>query len=157
MSIKDGNCHHCGDLVRVEEHICRKIDPDAYSTIARVGRDAQREHIAKMSDEVIATLVSITGRFGGRMSSEIDRMLSREIADRFKKKIGTFDHDEENDFLGVLSHGPCSVSEVANRLNVSLSTASRQLAKMERKGLAVSEKDPEDGRSVIYTLVDKGR
>jgi DNA-binding transcriptional ArsR family regulator len=157
MSIKDGNCHHCGDLVHVAEHVCRKIDPDTYSKIVRVGLDAQREYIKDMSDDTIATLVSVTGRFGGGTSQQIDRMLAREIADRFKGHIGTFERDAENDYMGVLQHGAFSVSTIAKRLDISLSTASRGLAKLQRKGLVVAEDDEDDGRKRIYALVEKGR
>jgi DNA-binding MarR family transcriptional regulator len=50
--------------------------------------------------------------------------------------------------LGILHvHGPLRVSEVAGRLGIDLSVASRQVAALVASGHAVREADPADGRA----------
>src|SRR5689334_20383171 len=50
--------------------------------------------------------------------------------------------------LSVLDRsGPLQVSEVASRLDVDLSVASRHTSTLERRGLVVRQQSPTDGRA----------
>jgi DNA-binding MarR family transcriptional regulator len=57
----------------------------------------------------------------------------------------------------VARHGPIAVSEVARRLGVDQSTASRQLRPLEEKGLVVRAADPADARVARLSVSDEGR
>jgi DNA-binding MarR family transcriptional regulator len=59
--------------------------------------------------------------------------------------------------LGVVSvHGPIRVSDVARRLNVDLSVASRQVAALTAAGYVQRERDPEDRRAQRVSITDAG-
>ncbi|MGW0663543.1 MarR family winged helix-turn-helix transcriptional regulator [Streptodolium elevatio] len=53
-------------------------------------------------------------------------------------------------------HGPLGVKEIADRLGVEQSTASRQIRPLEEQGLVRREGDPRDGRAVLLHLTDEG-
>lgn len=53
-------------------------------------------------------------------------------------------------------HGPLGVKEIADRLGVEQSTASRQVRPLEEQGLVGREGDPRDGRAVLLHLTDEG-
>jgi DNA-binding MarR family transcriptional regulator len=57
----------------------------------------------------------------------------------------------------VARHGPIAVSEVARRLRVGQSTASRQLRPLEERGLVVRSGDPADARVARLSTSDAGR
>jgi DNA-binding MarR family transcriptional regulator len=57
----------------------------------------------------------------------------------------------------VERHGPIAVSEVARRLAVDQSTASRQLRPLEEEGLVTRATDPADRRSARLAVTPKGR
>ena len=63
--------------------------------------------------------------------------------------------------LGVLRlvqrHGPIAVSEVARRLEVDLSNASRQVRALEDEGLVTRSPDPADRRVARVALTAAGR
>jgi DNA-binding MarR family transcriptional regulator len=63
--------------------------------------------------------------------------------------------------LGVLRmvqrHGPIAVSEVARRLEVDLSNASRQLRALEDEGLVTRSADPADRRVARVAVTAAGR
>ncbi|HEY3672734.1 MAG TPA: MarR family transcriptional regulator [Acidimicrobiia bacterium] len=63
--------------------------------------------------------------------------------------------------LGVLRlvqrQGPVAVSEVARRLEVDLSNASRQLRALEDQGLVTRSVDPEDRRVARVAITTAGR
>ena len=63
--------------------------------------------------------------------------------------------------LGVLRlvqrHGPVAVSEVARRLEVDLSNASRQLRALEDQGLVTRTADPDDRRVARVAITAAGR
>src|SRR6266498_3398395 len=54
-------------------------------------------------------------------------------------------------------HGPLSQRDLAERLRLEKSTVSRMAAEMERKGLLVRERDPDDHRQYRLRLTDQGR
>jgi DNA-binding MarR family transcriptional regulator len=59
--------------------------------------------------------------------------------------------------VAVQLHGPIRVSEVAGRLGVDLSVASRQVSALAKAGYVVGEADDEDGRALLLTTTDAGR
>ena len=52
---------------------------------------------------------------------------------------------------------PMRLNEVAARVSVSMPSASRLVARMERRGLVSSSRDPVDGRGRLVALTDDGR
>jgi DNA-binding MarR family transcriptional regulator len=52
---------------------------------------------------------------------------------------------------------PMRLTEVAARVSVSMPSASRLVARMERRGLVSSSRDPVDGRGRLVALADDGR
>lgn len=52
---------------------------------------------------------------------------------------------------------PLRLHEVAARVSVSMPSASRIVARMERRGLVSSSRDPVDGRGRLVALTDEGR
>ncbi|GAA4966931.1 hypothetical protein GCM10023205_34510 [Yinghuangia aomiensis] len=53
-------------------------------------------------------------------------------------------------------HGPLGVKEIAERLGVEQSTASRQIRPLEEHGLVHRDTDPRDGRAVRLHLTEAG-
>lgn len=51
---------------------------------------------------------------------------------------------------------PARVSDVASRLNLDLSTVSRQVAHLERSGLVGRQADPDDGRASRLSTTARG-
>jgi DNA-binding MarR family transcriptional regulator len=54
-------------------------------------------------------------------------------------------------------HGPLRVSDVAARLHVDLSVASRQVAALDRAGHVTRTPDGDDRRALVVALTDGGR
>lgn len=60
--------------------------------------------------------------------------------------------------LGAMEvHGPLRVSEVADRLLVDFSVASRQVAALEAARYAEREPDPDDRRAFLVSATEDGR
>ena len=57
----------------------------------------------------------------------------------------------------VATYGPVRVSDVAHRLNVDLSVASRQLAALAAAGHVRRDSDPDDRRAHRHTITEAGR
>ena len=57
----------------------------------------------------------------------------------------------------VQRHGPIAVSDVARRLQVDLSNASRQLRALEDQGLVTRSTDPDDRRVARVAITAAGR
>ncbi|MEA2124503.1 MAG: hypothetical protein QOI80_1285 [Solirubrobacteraceae bacterium] len=57
----------------------------------------------------------------------------------------------------VFEHGPVSISEIARRLAVDLSVASRQVAALVDAGYVTRERDERDGRASVIALTPAGR
>lgn len=53
-------------------------------------------------------------------------------------------------------HGPLGVKEIADRLGVEQSTASRQIRPLEEHGLVRRAGDPRDGRAVLLDVTGEG-
>ncbi len=56
----------------------------------------------------------------------------------------------------IYRHGPVRVSDVAGRLAVDLSVASRQVTALVTAGYVRRERDPEDGRAQVLTTTPAG-
>ena len=81
-------------------------------------------------------------------------MVHRELARHALAELGT----QGFVALGVIHvHGPVRVSDVAQRLNVALSVASRQVAALERAGYVERGTDPDDARAHRVSATDAGR
>ena len=81
-------------------------------------------------------------------------MVQRELARHALAELGT----QGFVALGVIHvHGPVRISDVAQRLNVALSVASRQVTALERAGYVERDPDPEDGRAYRVSATDAGR
>ena len=81
-------------------------------------------------------------------------MVQRELARHALAELGT----QGFLALGVIRvDGPVRVSDVAHRLNVALSVASRQVTALERAGYVERDTDPEDGRAHRVSATDAGR
>jgi DNA-binding MarR family transcriptional regulator len=81
-------------------------------------------------------------------------MVHRELARHALAELGT----QGFLALGVIRlDGPARVSDVAQRLNVALSVASRQVTALERAGYVERDTDPEDGRAHRVSVTDAGR
>jgi DNA-binding MarR family transcriptional regulator len=78
----------------------------------------------------------------------------RELSRHALAEIGTQGFTA---LAAVHLHGPIRVSDVAARLSVDRSVASRQLAALGSAGYVVSEADSEDGRALRMTTTEAGR
>jgi DNA-binding MarR family transcriptional regulator len=57
--------------------------------------------------------------------------------------------------IGVL--GPITPTELARRLGMAPTTVSTWLARLETDGVAIRRRNPDDGRSQLVELTDRGR
>jgi DNA-binding MarR family transcriptional regulator len=57
----------------------------------------------------------------------------------------------------LLSAGPLRVTDLARRRLSSLATASARLDRLEKRGLVVRERIPDDRRAVVVRLTDRGQ
>lgn len=88
MRFGDANCRDCGALVQYVNHECEPPDPNTFRHLAKVGRDAIIAEIEKMSDKQLATVVAPMIYASG---DQIDRILVKELARRFRKLVGVED------------------------------------------------------------------
>jgi DNA-binding MarR family transcriptional regulator len=58
---------------------------------------------------------------------------------------------------GIAECGPVRLSDLATRLGVQISTASRQVKELEQAGLVERTGDPKDGRVTMLALAPTGR
>jgi DNA-binding MarR family transcriptional regulator len=78
--------------------------------------------------------------------------------DRLQRALGVSLSETTLAALRVVQrHGPVAVSEVARRLEVDLSNASRQLRALEDQGLVTRRVDPDDRRVARVTVTAAGR
>jgi DNA-binding MarR family transcriptional regulator len=92
--------------------------------------------------EVAAHLRVVVTRTARRLRQEIDAGLS----------------PAQNAALATLDRrGPLTPSELATHEHIQRPTATRLLARLEEDGLVVRSADPEDGRSALITITDRGR
>ncbi|WP_330960460.1 bifunctional helix-turn-helix transcriptional regulator/GNAT family N-acetyltransferase [Photobacterium sp. 53610] len=94
------------------------------------------------------------------MDAQTLRQLSRQLV----RQLGMLDSQCGNmDLTPVQAHvlieleaQPCTVNDMATRLNVDKSNASRTLAVLSNAGLVISRPHPDDKRSQIATLTPEG-
>ena len=80
-------------------------------------------------------------------------MVQREIARQASQELGS------NGFttLAVVhAHGPLRISEVARRLGVDVSVASRQVTSLEKAGYLERQADEDDGRAQLIATTKEG-
>jgi len=81
-------------------------------------------------------------------------MVQRDIGRHALAELGT----QGFHALAVLQvHGPLRVSDVAQRLGVDLSVASRQIASLAAEGYVERREDPQDRRAQIVAVTRPGR
>src|SRR4051812_12877015 len=81
-------------------------------------------------------------------------MVQRELARHALAELGS----QGFVALGVIGlEGPVRVSDVAQKLNVALSVASRQVSALERAGYVERQPDPDDGRAHRVAITAAGR
>jgi DNA-binding MarR family transcriptional regulator len=80
-------------------------------------------------------------------------LVQREIARRALAELGTQGFTA---LTIVERHGPIRVSDVADRLRIDLSVASRQIAALVDAGYARREPDPADRRAGRITATERG-
>ncbi|MDY0404349.1 MarR family transcriptional regulator [Virgibacillus sp. 179-BFC.A HS] len=97
--------------------------------------------------------------------------MDEKTFDTIDREIGVFIRrivlsEKRNDTLGRSTYillgllheeGPASVKMLANRLQLDVSTVSRQAAGMEKKGFVHKLPNPEDGRSYFYQISERGK
>jgi DNA-binding MarR family transcriptional regulator len=81
----------------------------------------------------------------GRVRREIDRHALAELGGQGFLALGI-----------IHLHGPVRVSDVAHRLAVDLSVASRQVAALTKAGYAQRERDTADGRAQLVSSTKRG-
>jgi DNA-binding MarR family transcriptional regulator len=59
--------------------------------------------------------------------------------------------------LMAISHGHCSVSDLAEKSRVSLPTISRKIDLLVEKGMVTRRRDPEDRRALVLEITDEGQ
>jgi DNA-binding MarR family transcriptional regulator len=81
-------------------------------------------------------------------------MVQRDIGRHAMAELGT----QGFHALAVLQvHGPLRVSDVAQRLGVDLSVASRQIASLAAEGYVERREDPQDRRAHLVAVTRPGR
>jgi DNA-binding MarR family transcriptional regulator len=92
--------------------------------------------------EVAAHLRVVVARTARRLRQEVDAGLS----------------PSQNAALASLErHGPLTPSELAAHERIQRPTATRLLARLEEDSLVFRSADPEDRRSALITITDRGR
>lgn len=80
-------------------------------------------------------------------------LVQREIARHASQELGS------NGFttLAVVhAHGPLRIGDIAQRLGVDVSVASRQVTSLEKAGYLERRKDEDDGRAQVIATTDSG-
>jgi hypothetical protein len=75
-------------LVEYVNHECKPPRQGTFEFLEKIGRDAIKEEIAKMSDEDLAKIISVMTYASG---GPVDRLLVKELAQRFRKLAGVDD------------------------------------------------------------------
>ncbi len=79
---------------------------------------------------------------------QVLRSVRSEVGDDVRHRDGyVFQH---------LVDGPCSITELAQRLGVTQQAASKQVDDLVRRGLVLRRRDPDDARVRLLSLSDRG-
>jgi DNA-binding MarR family transcriptional regulator len=100
-----------------------------------------------MSDKIEQNIISTIGR-------EI-RFLVRRMTSLYNS-IETLDRAAVLLLVELQAQGPLGISTLAASLQLDISTASRQAAALENKGLVERLSSPEDGRVSLLQITDLG-
>lgn len=101
----------------------------------------------------------------GRAIQEIQHDISRLVRQVQAPALGQAIADKTGIRLGgpyfqvltrVVRDGPLNLSEMARQLSSDISTLSRHVAALEKKGLVRRERDPSDGRAYFLSATPKG-
>jgi DNA-binding MarR family transcriptional regulator len=106
----------------------------------------------------------------GRLHDMIPNMLSREKIDQIlfdimasiyrfeRKKVQLFGINYEAFYLLFLlrKRSNVRIREIALEMDIHISTASRAVNRLEKRGLVARKKDPEDKRSILVSLEPEG-
>jgi DNA-binding MarR family transcriptional regulator len=101
----------------------------------------------------------------GRDVEDIERALTTifrwgnlpRVRERFARQAGvTLDRAAYGLLARLRELGPLRLSELAEHAGVDVSTASRQVLTLEKKGLVLRQSDPEDGRASRLALTQRG-
>ena len=111
------------------------------------GGGSGREERARHLREIAAFLELITDL--NRTPASRDRMLARSRVPLTRSGSAVLSTVERA--------GPLAVSELAERLGVDQSTASRQVKPLEERGLITRTSDPADRRSSLLSITAAGR
>jgi DNA-binding MarR family transcriptional regulator len=83
---------------------------------------------------------------------------SPRLSDRVRgEAAATLDRVGYVVLLRVAELAPARLSDVAHALAIDISTASRQVARLEERGLVTRSADPEDGRAIRLSLSPEGQ
>jgi DNA-binding MarR family transcriptional regulator len=89
-----------------------------------------------------------TERVVGSLFSVVHRMKSAPVDDGAER--GSLP------VLYLLRNGPSRASDLANHLNLDLSTVSRHVTSLHRQGLVDRSPDPADGRASLLQVTEQG-
>jgi MarR family transcriptional regulator, organic hydroperoxide resistance regulator len=75
-----------------------------------------------------------------------------------QSKVAVFNLDYEDIYLMQLlrNNSPVRMGEIADEMNIPISTATRVVDRLQRMGLLSRKKDPGDRRTVLVSLEKKG-
>ncbi len=92
---------------------------------------------------------------------EIDEVLYESMSAIFqfdRLKVSLFNMTYQDSYLlyFIRKHGPARMSEIAEEMNIHISTASRAIDKLEKRRLVVRKKDKADRRNILVSLAPAG-
>jgi DNA-binding MarR family transcriptional regulator len=90
---------------------------------------------------------------GGELRTAVARIYSRFRSERGEGEMGEV---AVIVLTSIHKHGPQSLTELSRRLRVSPSSMSQTVNRLVAGGYAVREKDPADGRRVLFHLTPDG-
>lgn len=94
----------------------------------------------------------------GRIETEVALLL--RLSDRSRRRSRLMDGAlERSAYLALRlleSHGPSTITQIADELRLDGSTVTRQVVAMEEAGHVCRERDPRDGRHQVISATPKG-
>lgn len=96
-----------------------------------------------------------TTAFGSRLRRLVER-LDREVLALYRQAGVSFEPRCYAVFTALREHGPATVGELAERLDVSHAAVSQVRSVLQAEGLVASRPDPKDGRRQVLALSPKG-
>ncbi|KAB8130725.1 MarR family transcriptional regulator [Gracilibacillus oryzae] len=96
------------------------------------------------------------------MNNKSLELIEQELTDLIRRIVISEKRNDSLERSGyillrlLLSHGPAGVKQLAEKLQLDISTISRQAAALEAKKYVERVPNPADKRSYYYTITDKG-